>query len=41
MGVESPDQCARLTGPLITRLGEDLLLEYDILGGMKGVYRNC
>lgn len=41
MGVESPDQCARLTGPLITRLGEDLLLEYEILGGMKGVYRNC
>ena len=40
-GVEFPQEGATLEHLNLTMLGEDLLLEYDIKGGMKGVYRNC
>lgn len=39
-GVSSPEQCAKLNHLQITQLGEDLLLEYDVAGGMNGVYWN-
>ncbi len=41
VGVKLVSECAELTGGKATRLGEDILLEYDIAGGMNGVYRNC
>ncbi|MGN1001548.1 MAG: RibD family protein, partial [Oscillospiraceae bacterium] len=41
LGAETPDQAARLQGLQITRLGEDLLLEYDVTGGLNGVHWNC
>lgn len=40
-GAPSPDEGARLGNRKLTQLGEDLLLEYDIEGGMNGVYWNC
>ena len=40
MGVAHPNQGVLLSEPKITPLGTDLLLEYDVLEGMQGVYRN-
>lgn len=40
-GAGSPDSAAKLKNLKITRLGEDLLLEYDVMGGFNDVYRNC
>ena len=40
LGVELPDDGALLEHPKITPLGQDLLLEYDLKGGMNHVYRN-
>lgn len=39
-GVAHPNQGVLLSEPKITPLGTDLLLEYDVLEGMQGVYRN-
>lgn len=39
-GVSLPDDCAKLDHLKITQLGADLLLEYDMTGGMNGVYWN-
>lgn len=41
IGVDEPGEGALLENLNITILGEDILLEYDVKGGMKGVYRNC
>lgn len=41
IGVDAPGEGALLENLNITILGEDILLEYDVKGGMKGVYRNC
>jgi len=41
LGVDVPDNGALLDHPKITPLGKDLLLEYDLKGGMNHVYRNC
>lgn len=41
MGIESPSQSPRFSYTGMTRLGEDLLLEFDCSEeGMKYVYRN-
>jgi diaminohydroxyphosphoribosylaminopyrimidine deaminase/5-amino-6-(5-phosphoribosylamino)uracil reductase len=40
MGVAVPTEGATLEHGSITQLGEDLLLDYDIKGGMQGVYWN-
>lgn len=40
LGADTPDQAARLSGLQVTRLGEDLLLEYDVTGGFHGVHWN-
>ena len=40
MGVGLPDEGAALNNLQISRLGEDLLLEYDVKEGMNGVYWN-
>lgn len=40
-GIAHPGQAATFENLKITELGEDILLEYDIKGGMDGVYRNC
>ena len=40
LGVEVPGECASLRLTDIERLGDDLLLEYDVVGGMNGVYWN-
>ncbi len=39
-GVALPSDAAALTHFQLTQLENDLLLEYDLLGGMNGVYRN-
>ena len=39
-GAPDPDAGPRLSHPQITRLGEDLLLEYDVTGGMGYVHRD-
>ena len=39
-GVDLPDEGTALDNLNITRLGEDLLLEYDVKEGMRGVYWN-
>ena len=39
-GVSLPGEGAVLDNPQMTRLGEDLLLEYDVKEGMNGVYWN-
>ena len=39
-GVQAPDCCAKLTNLKTTLLGEDILLEYDTVGGYADVYRN-
>ncbi|MCD7820155.1 MAG: bifunctional diaminohydroxyphosphoribosylaminopyrimidine deaminase/5-amino-6-(5-phosphoribosylamino)uracil reductase RibD [Lachnospiraceae bacterium] len=41
MGVSLPEEGACLERMKMTLLGEDVLLEYDIAGGMNGVYWNC
>ncbi len=41
LGAEAPELAARLKNPQITSLGDDILLEYDIAGGLNNVYRNC
>ncbi len=41
LGVETPGAGAGLSGPKTTVLGSDILLEYDVTGGMNGVYWNC
>lgn len=41
LGAETPDRAALLENLSLTQLGADLLLEYDIVGGMNGVYWNC
>ena len=41
LGAESPDEAALFENMKITPLGEDILIEADIKGGMEGVYRNC
>lgn len=41
VGVFQPDNAAVFSNQKITQLGEDILLEYDITGGMNGVYWNC
>lgn len=40
-GVQMPDEGAKLCNLHWTKLGEDLLLEYDMKEGMNGVYWNC
>ena len=40
-GIALPAEAAVLNHRTITLLGEDLLLEYDIAGGMNGVHWNC
>ncbi len=40
-GVALVRECAVLGGGKVTPLGNDFLLEYDMVGGMDGVYRNC
>lgn len=40
MGVSLPSEGATLNNLQISRLGEDLLLEYDVKEGMNGVYWN-
>jgi diaminohydroxyphosphoribosylaminopyrimidine deaminase/5-amino-6-(5-phosphoribosylamino)uracil reductase len=40
LGASHPDQAAKLCGLQITHLGEDLLLEYDVTGGLCNVYWN-
>lgn len=39
-GIDIPDNCASLKLNNIEQLGDDLLLEYDVVGGMNGVYWN-
>ena len=39
-GVSLPAEGAMLGSPQMTRLGEDILLEYDLKEGMNGVYWN-
>lgn len=39
-GVSVPDECTSLKLTETTMLGEDILLEYDVTGGMNGVYWN-
>jgi diaminohydroxyphosphoribosylaminopyrimidine deaminase/5-amino-6-(5-phosphoribosylamino)uracil reductase len=41
IGAREPDLGARLGHLTLTQLGEDLLLEYDLTGGMNHVYWNC
>ncbi len=41
LGVETPDEGAQLSRLKTTVLGADILLEYDVTGGMKDVYWNC
>ncbi len=41
LGAASPAEGAQLAGMKMTALGEDILLEYDIAGGMNNVYWNC
>jgi diaminohydroxyphosphoribosylaminopyrimidine deaminase/5-amino-6-(5-phosphoribosylamino)uracil reductase len=38
LGVEKPSQAVRLKNTIITRIGDDLLLESEV---DTGVYRNC
>lgn len=40
VGADHPDHAVRLEKQKITRLGEDLLLEYDVTEGMNNVYWN-
>ena len=35
-GVDSPDQCWRLSPPVCTPMGEDLLLEYEVIQDVHG-----
>lgn len=37
LGVELPDQAFRLTSPTVTRLGEDLLLESEVIPCLPGL----
>jgi diaminohydroxyphosphoribosylaminopyrimidine deaminase/5-amino-6-(5-phosphoribosylamino)uracil reductase len=39
-GAAHPDQAAALSNLQITQLGQDLLLEYDVTGGLRDVYWN-
>ncbi len=41
LGVATPQEAATLSALQLTPLGADLLLEYDVTGGMNDVYRNC
>jgi diaminohydroxyphosphoribosylaminopyrimidine deaminase/5-amino-6-(5-phosphoribosylamino)uracil reductase len=41
IGADCPELGAQLTNLQITPLGDDLLLSYDIAGGMNHVYWNC
>ena len=41
LGAETPGEGAQLSHLKTTLLGEDILLEYDVTGGMNGVYWNC
>lgn len=41
LGAPTPGQAAQLSGLHITHLEEDLLLEYDVIGGLCGVHWNC
>ena len=41
LGVELPDEGAQLDNLKIRQLGGDVLLEYDLVGGMNHVYWNC
>lgn len=41
LGADAPEEAALLKNPQFTALGEDLLLSYDIEGGMNHVYWNC
>lgn len=40
LGAASPDECASLANRRITLLGEDILLEYDVKGGILDVHRD-
>ncbi len=40
LGADMPDKAAQLKNLQITRLGQDLLIEYDVTGGINGVYWN-
>lgn len=40
-GIAKLDQCAKLTNLKVTAIEEDILLEYDLKGGMENVYWNC
>lgn len=40
LGADTPDGAAQLSRLRTARLGEDILLEYDITGGFEGVYWN-
>ncbi len=40
MGINVPDECAKLTLTDMNVLGEDILLEYEVKGGMNGVHWN-
>lgn len=39
-GADCPDNAALLTEPAVTRLGEDILLEYDVKRGFNNVHGN-
>ncbi len=41
IGAASPDECAVLKNMKLTKLGEDLLLEYDVERGIANVHGNC
>jgi diaminohydroxyphosphoribosylaminopyrimidine deaminase/5-amino-6-(5-phosphoribosylamino)uracil reductase len=41
IGADTPALGAQLMNLQITKLGDDLLLDYDIAGGMNHVYWNC
>ena len=41
LGAETPGEGTQLSHLKTTLLGEDILLEYDVTGGMNGVYWNC
>ena len=40
-GINLPAQSPTLKLQKVTQLGEDLLLDYEVEGGMQGVYWNC
>ena len=40
-GINLPVQSPTLKLQKVTQLGEDLLLDYEVEGGMQGVYWNC